>query len=254
LGPLAAMNVCVQAASSLTPFNLFQSEELPQFLMLGLEKAGKTTLLYRLRVGVGGWNSGEITRCMAQLRQRRESGDCKDPAYHYEELRSNGIGRYGIWEIPGDEVMMDMWPMFYRFLNITAVFFVVDAFSADKGDIMKIAQAKQQMEILLHEDELRFAAFVLVINSAVTKKEQQAGKSEEHEKSCRDFESALEEMLGVPEIRENPAQKIRFLKCSINCAGITREDPAWESLLRDIRKVSKGVDGAGLDSGLDRKT
>uniref|UniRef100_A0A7S1M5N9 ADP-ribosylation factor-like protein 1 n=1 Tax=Alexandrium catenella TaxID=2925 RepID=A0A7S1M5N9_ALECA len=228
---------CVRSVAQTPPFSWFQNQEFFQFLMLGLEDAGKTTFLYRLKIGVGSWKKHEIIRSMASMKSPKEGdvGNCKDPAYHYEELRSSSVGRYGIWEVPGSEVMVRMWPMFYRYLRITAVFFVVDAFSDQRENMERIAQASRQIRFLLNEDELRIAAFVLVINS-VTPEGADAPTPENSE-----FEKALEEMLGVPEIEQEMPHKNRFLKVSINCSEITRESPVWEKLLRDIGKIQKGI-------------
>merc|ERR1712113_779878 len=111
----------------------------------------------------------------------------KDPCYHYEEMTSKSLGQYGIWDIPGSEVMVRMWPMFYRYLRMTAVFFVVDAFSASKEDLDKIAQARHQIEFLLNEDELRTAAFVLIINTGY----KEGVDSADTEYEWHEFEEAL---------------------------------------------------------------
>merc|ERR1719401_2468812 len=91
-----------------------------------------------------------------------------DPGYHYEELYHNSMGRYGIWDVPGNEAYVRMWPMFYRYVNITAVIFVVDVkpdyVTTPEGE-NRIAKARRLMRFLLNEDELRVAAFVLILNT-----------------------------------------------------------------------------------------
>ena len=56
--------------------------EFPQFLIVGLEKSGKTTLLYRLKIG-SGW--ADIKDDMEKMRTPGEDGKVEDPGYHYEE-------------------------------------------------------------------------------------------------------------------------------------------------------------------------
>merc|ERR1712151_418569 len=134
--------------------------------------------------------------------------------------------------IPGNEVVMRMWPMFYRYLRMTAVFFVVDAYSEVRENLKNIYRARQMLHLLLNEDELRCAAFVLVHNVYTP-------EGEEKKQEDLEFEQALEEMLGVPEIEQNGMQKVRFLKRSINCADITRESPVLKvakTIGRDERK------------------
>merc|ERR1712039_253335 len=91
-------------------------------------------------------------------------------------------------------------------------------------------RARQMLHLLLNEDELRCAAFVLVHNVYTP-------EGEEKKQEDLEFEQALEEMLGVPEIEQNGMQKVRFLKVAINCADVTRESQVWETLLQDILKV-----------------
>merc|ERR1712176_877961 len=95
----------------------------------------------------------------------------RDPAYHYEELNSAHF-KYGIWEIPGNEVFTRMWPMFYRYVRMSAVLFVVDAFSEHKEDVDRLTKARSWINFLLNEDEIRTAAFVLILNVETLSKHQ----------------------------------------------------------------------------------
>mmetsp|Transcript_19499 Transcript_19499/g.51619 ORF Transcript_19499/g.51619 Transcript_19499/m.51619 type:complete len:233 (-) Transcript_19499:103-801(-) len=207
------------------PFSWFASSEVNQFLMLGLEDAGKTTLLYKLKIP--GWQQTEIIRDMHRLKKEYPS---KDPSYHYEEMSASQMPRYGVWEVPGNEVSMRMWPMFYRYLRIDAVFFVVDNFSADRDNIDKLVRAREQMEILLNEDELRTSAFVLVLNSPTPDSEERKESEAEHAR-------VLLEMLGAYEHEQATAHRDRFYRVSFNCADVSRQGPEWEKILKDIREV-----------------
>ena len=94
------------------------SREFPQFLILGGEKEGKTTLLYKLKMG-NSWKKEEIVRDFAKIKD--------DSGLHYEELYSNSIGKYGIWDVSGKKSTRDVtWPMVYRYLHFDAVLFVVE--------------------------------------------------------------------------------------------------------------------------------
>eukprot|EP00933_Yihiella_yeosuensis_P083157 TRINITY_DN9729_c3_g1_i1.p1 TRINITY_DN9729_c3_g1~~TRINITY_DN9729_c3_g1_i1.p1 ORF type:complete len:249 (+),score=33.66 TRINITY_DN9729_c3_g1_i1:49-795(+) len=220
-----------------------------QFLMLGLEGEGKTTLLYKLKIP--GWKRHEITRDIAQLKTT-EGNRPRDPGYHYEEFRSSAHGPYGIWEIPGNDAMRRLWPMFYRYLHMDAVLFVVDAFKKDCLDLTaknlkRLNEARQTIRYLLNEDELRTAAFVLILNvrweveldkDGTAKYSGPVGgpdiASRPSAEELHRQEEALFDMLGVPEIEQDVAQMKRFRKHSFNCAEITRKEPKWEKLLKDI--------------------
>merc|ERR1712151_1431453 len=113
----------------------------------------------------------------------------RDPTYHYEEMKWKAL-KYGIWEIPGSDVMIRQWPMFYRYVRMSACLFVVDAHSDKKFD--EIEKSRYWLQYLLNEDELRCAAFVLVLNIRPQEKTPQKDNAIE--------ENVILEMLGVPEI------------------------------------------------------
>eukprot|EP00438_Fugacium_kawagutii_P012658 Skav215613 [mRNA] locus=scaffold666:563816:567300:- [translate_table: standard] len=84
------------------------NSEFPQFLILGLDKSGKTTLLYRLKIGSSGWPT--IKEDM-------------------EKMRTPELNRFfsvGVWEVPGTEAMRHLWKLFYHSIKIHCVIFVVD--------------------------------------------------------------------------------------------------------------------------------
>jgi len=227
--------------SEMPPFSWLVNKDVLQFAMFGLEGAGKTTLLYKLRIPQ--WKRDEIKGDMARLKKPDNSGLCKDGAYHYELMSTVGM-KYGIWEIPGNELMIQMWPMFYRYLRISCVFYVVDAHSPDWFNHEKIDSARHWMNFLLNEDELRIAAFVLILNIKELTSET-AGRGgvlgwEEFEsgsKALTQTEQAALEMLGVPEIMKMEPHKERFFTFSCNCTDFGRHEPKWEECLKVVHKV-----------------
>jgi len=225
---------CYNSISETPPFSWLKSQEVFQFLMLGLDGVGKSTLLYRIKID--GWKTVEIIKDMAHLKRvmGEDGTDCKDPGYHYEELRSHHLGRYGIWDVPGDETMLSLWPIFYRYLRIGCVLFVVDAFSPKRDNLDRIARARQQLHILLNEDELRNSAFVLILNIPET----DHGKGASTEEEEQELQTAIEEMLGVSEIMEMKPHADRFRKVRLNCSTITRdEQPEWEDLMKEVESI-----------------
>jgi len=150
------------------------SSELPQFLILGLDGAGKTTFLYRLKMGLD-WKT--IRKDMAEMRKPQESekqltdehagptlqkGETEDPGYHYEELSFPRLfSTCGMWDIPGTEPMQRVWACFYHAIKIHGVIFVVNY--SEKA-VERIEQARKQIHFLMNEDELRMAPFAVILN------------------------------------------------------------------------------------------
>jgi len=216
-----------------SPLSWLGSDQAQQFLMLGLEDAGKTTLLYRLKIP--GYKKDEIIKDMNFLKKENQRGQHGDPGYHYEDFRSNIIGNYGIWEIPGNKMMQRMWPMFYRHLHFRMVLFVVDAFSKtafdlSKANLEKLTQARDSLHQLLNEDELRQAVFFVVLNVDTT---EGVAKTEDQEQQ----EKTILEMLDAPWIEKQPQFKERFRTVWLNCATITHAEPEWEKLLQDFSDI-----------------
>jgi GTPase SAR1 family protein len=202
--------------------NCFGSQEAPcQFVMLGPEGSGKTTLLYSLKIPQ--WNT--ISEDLHSLRDVNSRN--WDPGYHYEELTSNTIKQYGIWDVPGTDFMISMWPTFYRYVRVTAVLFVVDEESSQ--DEIKVATTKRHMHFLLNEDELRIAAFILIINT----------RDEDSTQDSSAASKTMEELLGVEEVRSQPWNKLRFRSHSMNVKvtdGVNNK--VWKEIIEDIHKIS----------------
>mmetsp|Transcript_81136 Transcript_81136/g.173582 ORF Transcript_81136/g.173582 Transcript_81136/m.173582 type:complete len:217 (-) Transcript_81136:47-697(-) len=192
-----------------------------QVVMLGLEGAGKTTLLYRLKMPL--WKPREIVRDMEK--NRRSDGKDWDPGYHYEELNIGRLKHHGVWDVPGSEAMINMWPTFYRYISVVAVLFVVDGSNAGAKDEAKLAKARNLLHFLLNEDELRVSAFVLVINERV-------GPQYPEERSNM---QQIAHALGVHEIMEQDWNKSRFHMVNLNCAEVSTH--AWEKVVEDIYRI-----------------
>lgn len=215
--------------------------EVPQIVMLGQEGAGKTTLLYKLKLPR--WKADEMIKDIGKLRPKKmtddtsSSGDGQhlmqirplDPGYHYEEIDIVKFGRFGIWDVPGNEAMVRMWPLFYRYIKTIACFYVVDASAEGKESAKNLAQGRRQIRFLLNEDELRAAAFVLICN--VRTREGADAKEDE-------FVDTVKRELGVPDILSQPAQKARFMSFTMN---MREEDDKfakkWADLMKQIQSV-----------------
>jgi len=205
------------------PFSWFASDDRNQIVMFGLENAGKTTLLYRLKVK--DWKRQEIVKDMEVLKGM-------DPSYHYEEFPAFGSFRYGIWDIPGGEVMRRMWPMFYRYLRISAVLFVVNTKDETVEDLEKMDLNRRLLHFLLNEDELRCAAFVVILNTELTREAfEEDGEKAQSEK---EKQAAICNALNIPFLKTLQPHKGRLKVASINCSEISRFDPEWANVILGI--------------------
>merc|ERR1711904_410115 len=142
---------------------------------------------------------------------------------------------------------MRMWPMFYRYVRISAVLFVVDAYSEHWSDVEKVTSNRYWMNLLLNEDELRTAAFVLILNigdkaarhenSTVLNHNSFARMEHRDQALVTPNEQAIYEMLGVPEIMKMEAHKERFFSFGCNCTEFGRDEGKWEDVLKQINVV-----------------
>jgi len=219
---------CIRYLGSIPPFTLMQSLDADQCLLYGMEGSGKTTLLYKLKCP--NWRKDQLIKDIKYIKDAH-----KDPAYHYEEFVGYRGFRYGIWDIPADEVQLNLTNVFYKFLRVSCVFFVVDTRKETAEDLEKIERTRRLFEFLLNEDELRGTAFVLIYNNyddfdgTASVKPLPAAKMDNATKSVgvkneghalTAYANAVREMLGVEQMLESPAHSKRLFEISINCADV----------------------------------
>ncbi|KAG7142507.1 ADP-ribosylation factor-like protein 1 like [Verticillium longisporum] len=115
---------------------LFSKKEI-RILILGLDNAGKTTLLYRLKVG-------EVVTTIPTIGFNVES-------VTYKNLNFN------VWDLGGQTSIRPYWRCYYA--NTAAVIFVVDS-----TDIERLQTAADELGAMLNEDELKDAALLVFAN------------------------------------------------------------------------------------------
>lgn len=108
-----------------------------RILMLGLDAAGKTTLLYRLKLG-------EVQRTVPTI------------GFNVEHVDYRNIS-FLVWDVGGQEKLRMLWRHYYE--NSTALIFVVD--SADKE---RLSVARRELNRLLHAEELKDATVLVFAN------------------------------------------------------------------------------------------
>lgn len=116
---------------------LIWSKKEIRILILGLDNAGKTTLLYRLKIG-------EVVTTIPTIGFNVES-------VTYKNLNFN------VWDLGGQTSIRPYWRCYYA--NTAAVVFVVDS-----TDIERLEMASEELSAMLGEEELRDAALLVFAN------------------------------------------------------------------------------------------
>ncbi|XP_039877752.1 ADP-ribosylation factor-like protein 14 [Simochromis diagramma] len=120
---------------------LWVSKPQVQVLLLGLDNAGKSTLLYKLKHNTNVSTVPTIGFNVEMLEARKNR-------------RKIAIT---IWDVGGQGNMRAHWPNFYQ--NAGAIVFVVD--SADQE---RLNEAQRELERTLRNDELRGRPLILLAN------------------------------------------------------------------------------------------
>ena len=106
-------------------------------IIIGLDNAGKTTILYKLHLG-------EIVTTVPTV------------GFNVESMTYEGL-KFQVWDLGGQTGLRPYWRCYYQDTN--AVVFVVD--SADRE---RLEFSKQELEIMLQEDELKGVPVLILAN------------------------------------------------------------------------------------------
>eukprot|EP00929_Paragymnodinium_shiwhaense_P001402 TRINITY_DN101633_c0_g1_i1.p1 TRINITY_DN101633_c0_g1~~TRINITY_DN101633_c0_g1_i1.p1 ORF type:complete len:244 (-),score=73.66 TRINITY_DN101633_c0_g1_i1:151-882(-) len=209
----------------------------PQLLILGLDQAGKTTLLYRLKMGHA-WESSEMKAKLLEMRTPDTAGYVQDAGYHFEELSYPFA--YGAWDVPGTQASRQLWGDFYKSIKTHAVIYVVFV-SAEKPKPEemsaieeRIQQSKKNLHLLLNEAELRRAAFCVILNQESPRRDQHhaAGKL----RAKQDQAAELEYKLGLHDLHPSCAWRTKIFH--MNILELTGEsDATWKPVMEFVRQT-----------------
>jgi len=126
---------------------LFQSllgKKEMRILMVGLDAAGKTTILYKLKLG-------EVVTTIPTI------------GFNVETVEYKNIS-FTVWDVGGQDKIRPLWRHYYQ--NTQGVIFVVDSNDRDRIDDSKDYEhsAKEELNRMLSEDELRDAVLLVFAN------------------------------------------------------------------------------------------
>jgi ADP-ribosylation factor protein 1 len=108
-----------------------------RILMVGLDAAGKTTILYKLKLG-------EIVTTIPTI------------GFNVETVEYKNIS-FTVWDVGGQDKIRPLWRHYYQ--NTQGLIFVVDSNDRDR-----IKEAKEELNKMLSEDELRDAVLLVFAN------------------------------------------------------------------------------------------
>jgi len=122
---------------------LFGKKEA-RILMVGLDAAGKTTILYKLKLG-------EVVTTIPTI------------GFNVETVEYKNIS-FTVWDVGGQDKIRPLWRHYYQ--NTQGVIFVVDSNDKDRVDDSNGYEksAKDELHRMLAEDELRDAVLLVFAN------------------------------------------------------------------------------------------
>lgn len=138
LTPLANSFFCGQMGLSISKLlqGLFGRKEM-RILMVGLDAAGKTTILYKLKLG-------EIVTTIPTI------------GFNVETVEYKNIS-FTVWDVGGQDKIRPLWRHYFQ--NTQGVIFVVDSNDRDR-----IGEAATELQRIVNEDELHDALILVFAN------------------------------------------------------------------------------------------
>ncbi|XP_061747696.1 ADP-ribosylation factor 4-like [Nerophis ophidion] len=118
-------------------FSMFTSKTPARILMVGLDAAGKTTLLYRMKLA-------EVVTTIPTV------------GFNVETVEYKNI-TFTVWDVGGQTIIRPLWKYYYT--NTQGVIFVVDS-----NDPQRIKEAAEELHCMLEEDELRKVSLLVLAN------------------------------------------------------------------------------------------
>eukprot|EP00389_Voromonas_pontica_P018202 GDKH01028627.1.p1 GENE.GDKH01028627.1~~GDKH01028627.1.p1 ORF type:complete len:182 (-),score=40.21 GDKH01028627.1:190-735(-) len=115
---------------------LFGKKEM-RILMVGLDAAGKTTILYKLKLG-------EVVTTIPTI------------GFNVETVEYKNIS-FTVWDVGGQNKIRALWRHYYQ--NTQGVIFVIDS-----NDRERIDDAREELSRMLGEDELKDAVLLVFAN------------------------------------------------------------------------------------------
>ena len=121
--------------------------------MVGLDAAGKTTILYKLKYGQRLLIRG---RCLPFGRLGEIVTTIPTIGFNVETVEYKNIS-FTVWDVGGQDKIRPLWRHYFQ--NTQGIIFVVDSNDRDR-----IVEAREELQRMLNEDELRDALLLIFAN------------------------------------------------------------------------------------------
>merc|ERR1712149_49780 len=108
-----------------------------RILMVGLDAAGKTTILYKLKLG-------EVVTTIPTI------------GFNVETVEYKNIS-FTVWDVGGQDKIRPLWRHYYQ--NTQGLIFVIDSNDRDR-----IEDAREELTKMLNEEEMRDAVLLVFAN------------------------------------------------------------------------------------------
>jgi len=108
-----------------------------RILMLGLDAAGKTTIVYKLKLG-------EVLNSIPTI------------GFNVETVEFKNI-KFNVWDVGGQDKIRTLWRHYYP--NTQGLIFVVDS-----SDRARVDLAKEELHKMLAEEDLKDAVLLVFAN------------------------------------------------------------------------------------------
>jgi len=118
-------------------FDRLTAKKDMRILMVGLDAAGKTTILYKLKLG-------EVVTTIPTI------------GFNVETVEYKSIN-FTVWDVGGQDKIRPLWRHYYQ--NTQGLIFVIDSNDRDR-----IGEAREELSKMLAEDEMRDAVCLVFAN------------------------------------------------------------------------------------------
>jgi len=129
-----SISTLLSSIASLTRWGKGQDVRI---LMLGLDAAGKTTILYRLQIG-------EVVSTIPTI------------GFNVETVRYKNVS-FQVWDLGGQSSIRPYWRCYYP--QTSAIIFVIDS-----ADVDRLSTTRAELLTMLAEDELREVPLLVFCN------------------------------------------------------------------------------------------